>query len=169
MASLQNTMSVYRAQLQAGAIQQAYRGLMGYMGALRAHFEDCFPGAAVSGSVYAGFMDMTYFSVVPPALKARKLKIAVVFLHEAWRFEIWLSGANRAVQAQWWARIRAAGWDAYRLVPDPRAADAILEHVLAAEPDFGDLDALTAQIEQGTRAFMREIETGLAKLDAANG
>lgn len=165
MGSLREAMQAYRAQLQTGEIQQAYRGLMSYMGALRAHFEDCFPEAAVSGSFYAGFMDMTYFSVVPPALKARKLKIAVVFLHEAWGFEVWLSGANRAVQAQWWATIAQRGWETYRRVPDPLAADAIVEYVLAAEPDFGNLDALTAQIEQGTRAFMSDVEAFLARVE----
>lgn len=165
MASLQDAMNVYRAQLQAGQIQQAYRGLMSYMGALRAHFEGCFPNAAVSGSIYAGFMDMTYFSVVPPALKARKLKIAVVFLHEAWRFEVWLSGANRAVQAQWWAAIAQSGWEPYRRVPDPLTADAIVEHVLAAEPDFGNLPTLTAQLEQGTRAFIADVEAYLVNVE----
>jgi len=88
----------YRQQLERGIIQIAYRGLMEYMGDLRATFQTKYPEFSVPGNIYYGYMDMTYFSIVPPVLKERGLKIAVVFLHEAFRFEVWLSGYNRQIQ-----------------------------------------------------------------------
>jgi hypothetical protein len=36
--------------------------------------------------------------------------------------------------------------------------DAILEHVLVASPNFGDLQALTGEIERGTLAFISDVE-----------
>ena len=87
MGSFHEYMGEYRKQLEKGAIKAAYRGLMEYFNALRLHFKNKYPDYVVSGSVYHGYMDMTYFSFFPKSLKRRKLKVAIVFLHEAFRFE----------------------------------------------------------------------------------
>jgi len=91
MKSFPEAVNQYRKQLKNGAIQQAYRGVMKYIMGLRTHFTKKYPAYAVSGSIYYGYMDMTYFSVFPKSIIDRKLKIAIVFLHEAFRFEVWLS------------------------------------------------------------------------------
>lgn len=166
MTDFQQAMQEYRSQLQKGAIQAAYRGLMDYVLALRTHFKDSCPEYSVPGSVYFGYMDMTYFSIVPESLKQRGLKIALVFLHQEFRFEVWLSGYNRQVQSKYWKLIRASGWDTYRLTADPQAADAVLEHILVEDPDFGDLDALTAEIERKTLSFIQDVEAFLSRSDA---
>lgn len=155
-------MQEYHRQLEKGVIQQAYRGLMQYMLELRSHFEKKFPAYEVPGNLYSGYMDMTYFAVIPGFLKDRKLKTAVVFLHGAFRFEVWLSGYNRQVQAEYWKRINYSNWRKYRLVADPLKADAIIEHVLVEAPDFVDLDALTEKIEHGTIRFIGEVENFLS-------
>lgn len=162
MPSLQDSMLEYHRQLARGHIQVAYRGLMDYLLSLRAHFQNAHPGYAVPSNIYFGYMDMTYFSIVPPALQAKKLKIAVVFLHEAFRFEIWLAGVNKQVQNHYWKLFKDSGWDRYRLVPTTRGADSILESVLVAQPDFNDPDALTRQVESGTLEFITDIESFLA-------
>jgi hypothetical protein len=165
MDSLQEAMREYRTQLAKGCIQRAYRGLMQYMMALRTHFEKHYPGFSVPGSLYTGYMDMTYFSIVPEALKERKLKVAIVFLHEVCRFEAWLAGANKQVQVRTWRLFKDNKWDKHRLVPTTEGEDAIVQSVLVEEPDFGNLDALTAQIERGALKFIRDVEGFLAKQD----
>ena len=162
MGSFHKAMQVYRRQLEKGVIQAAYRGLMEYMLALRALFQKQHPELSVPGSLYYGYMDMTYFSVVPQALKERNLKVAIVFLHEAFRFEIWLAGYNKQVQAQYWQLFKDSGWNHYRLAPSTKGYDSILEHVLAEDPDFSDLPALTAQIEGEMLQFIRGVESFLA-------
>lgn len=156
--SLQDCLQEYKTQLEQGIIQQAYRGLMQYMLELRTQFQKTFPDYEVPGNLYFGYMDMTYFAVIPDFLKQRKLKTAVVFLHEAFRFEAWLSGYNRQAQAAYWELIRTSRPGSYRLVPDPLKADAILEHVLVEEPDFNDPELLTDLIAKGTEAFILYIE-----------
>ncbi len=158
MASFPECMHEYKKQLERGMIQQAYKGLMDYMLALRAHFKNGHADYAVPGSLYFGYMDMTYFSCVPKSLKQRDLKIAVVFLHEACRFEVWLAGYNKQVQEKYWKLFKDSGWDRYRLVPTTQGADSILEHVIADDPDFKDLEALTAQIEAGILKFADDVE-----------
>lgn len=157
MPSLAAAMAEYRAQLDKGAIQVAYRGLLEYMSGLRTHLADGHPDMATTG-LYPGYMDMTYFALVPPALKELKLKVAIVFLHRELRFEAWLSGQNKQVHAHYWRLLQDSGWDKYRLVPPGPFADSILEHVLVADPDFAAPDALTKQIERSALAFIADVE-----------
>jgi len=163
MGNLQEHLKEYRRQLEKGEIQHAYRGLMGYMLSLRAYFQKQYPEYEVPGNLYFGYMDMTYFAIIPPDLKRHKLKVAVVFLHEAFRFEVWLSGANRQVQVDCSNRIRGKGWNKHKLTDDPKTSDSILEHVLVADPDFSDLDALTKVIEIGTVKFIGDLEDLLSE------
>ncbi len=158
MEPLHESMKEYRKQLEKGAIQAAYRGLMDYILGLRTYLKNQHPDYFVSGSIYYGYMDMTYFSFSPKAFVDRKLKIAIVFLHEAFRFEAWLAGANKQVQTEYWKLIKESGWDEYRLVPTTTGADSILEHILADQPDFCDLEALTGQIERESLRFIRDVE-----------
>jgi len=106
---------------------------------------------------------MTYFPLFPEPLKQRKLKIAVVFLHEQFRFEVWLSGFNKQAQKKYWDLFRESGWSEYRIPQTLKGMDSIVEYSLADNPDFGDSDALTMRIEKGTLGFIEDIEGFLAE------
>jgi hypothetical protein len=163
MKSLQENMAEFRKQLEKGSIQKAYQGLMEFMIRLKNHFSNKYPDYSAPGSLYNGYMDMTYFSILPKSLKERDLKIAIVFLYDAFRFEIWLSGKNKQVLAKYWKIIKKSGWGKYKVVEPVKGVDSVVEHVLVDNPDFSDLDALTKQIEQGALEFIRDIESFLAK------
>ena len=161
---LQSEMQEYHEQLKKGAVQRAYRGLMDFMLALRSSFEKKFPRYFVPGSLYTGYMDMTYFSIVPETLKQHGLKIAVVFLHEDFRFEVWLSGYNRQIQEKYWKVIKEAGWSQFPLVAKIKGSDAILTHVLVEDPNFDDLQTLSSRIETGVISFINDMEDLVLKL-----
>lgn len=163
MESLSEFISEYKKQLEKGYIQKAYKGLMSYIMALRTYFQDKYPDYFVSGNIYYGYMDMTYFSFSPQSLKERNLKVAIVFNHEAFRFEVWLSGYNRNVQKQFWKLFEESGWKKYRIVPQDKGVDSVLEYTLADNPDFSDTDKLTSVIEKGTLDFIKDIEDFLSK------
>jgi hypothetical protein len=163
MESFHESMLEYKKQLEKGAIQEAYRGLMDYFNALRAYFKKKYPDHYVSGSVYYGYMDMTYFSFTPESLKRRKLKIAIVFVHDAFRFEVWLAASNRTVQTEYWKLFSERDWEKYHIVKPAKGVDAILDHILIGNPDFRDFDTLTKQIENGTLKFIKNVEAFLAK------
>lgn len=158
MRSFPESMNEYKKQLKKGDIQEAYQGLMEYFRDLRSHFKNRYPDYSVSGSIYYGYMDMTYFSLFPESLKRRKLKIALVFIHDVFRFEVWLSGSNRDVQAEYWELLKGSGWDKYHLASNPKAEDYVIDHILINDPDFRDLEALTRQIESGTLEFISDVE-----------
>lgn len=158
MPPLQKSMTELRLQLQKGMIQIAYKGLLDYILSLRNYFAKKYPDYQVSGSPYQGYMDMTYFSFTPPALKLRGLKIAVVFVYETFRFEVWLAAVNKRAQTDYWKAIQSSGWDGYHLSPSTQGYDAIIEHPLAENPDFSAPVALTQKIEEGTLQFIADVE-----------
>lgn len=161
MAAIRDEMEELRRQLEKGAIQKAYRALIGYMMGLRTYFKNQQVAPGVSG-LYQGYLDMTYFALFPPGLQERKLKIAIVFNYDAFRFEAWLSGSNRKVQEETWALLKDAAWPGYRVVAPGKGIDSILECDLATALDLDDPDALTARIEMATLAFIDDVERFLA-------
>jgi hypothetical protein len=165
MASFAESMAEYKKQLAKGYLQVAYQGLMAYFRRLRSHFRDKYPEFSVSGSMYYGYMDMTYFSIVPEELKRRKLKIAIVFVYDPFRFEVWLSGSNREIQSRYWDLLNNSGFDRYRLALDPRSVDYVMDHVLVEDPDFSDLEQLTGEIERETLAFIQDVQEFLSGLN----
>ncbi len=106
MKTLQENMAEFKKQLEKGTIQKAYLGLMEYMMSLKNHFSSKYPDYSTSGSLYNGYMDMTYFSIFPRSLKDRDLKIAIVFLYDMFRFAIWLSGKNKRILAKYWRSLK---------------------------------------------------------------
>jgi len=162
MELFQDYVKEYKIQLAKGSIQRAYRGLIQYNLDLKTYLAKKHPTYSVSGSLYQGYMDMTYFSFTPASLAERKLKVAIVFVYQTFRFEAWLAAVNKQVQAKYWQLIKDSGWEQYHLVPSLEGQDAIIECVLAEEPDFSDLDVLTKQIETGSLKFIADVESFLS-------
>jgi hypothetical protein len=163
MGSLNASMREYRAQLQKGMIQKAYKGLMETLTCLKSNLEKAHPEFGPASALYFGYMDMSYFSLFPKKLKERGLKIAVVYLHVEGRFEVWLSGANRKVGAEYWQLVHDAGWEKYRLVPSPKGSDSIIECIISAGPDFDHPDELSRQVDTSVVQFIQEIERFLVE------
>lgn len=161
MVRLKKDIEEFRRQLEKGSIRIAYRALLDYMMGLRAHFSGHLADSAVSG-LHQGYMDITYFALIPSWLKQRNLKIAIVFNYDDFRFEAWLAGRNRQAQRQCWRLMKRGHWPGYRLRSPAKGVDSILECDLATEFDLSSPEDLTASIEAATVAFMAEIETFLA-------
>jgi hypothetical protein len=161
---LQAVLNEYRKQLAKGTIQTAYKGLMVYLDGLRLYFEKKYPDFVVSGSVQQGLMDYSYFYFFPKALKEQKLKVVVLFVHDSFRFEVWLSAYNKSVQAKYWKQFKEANFNKYKLPSTLNGVDSIVEHVLVENADFCNPVALTKQIEAGSMKFITDIEGFLSKL-----
>ena len=158
MESFHDCVIEYKKQLDKGIIQRAYLGLMEYILRLKTHLNKQYPDYFVSGGIYFGYMDMTYFSFMPVSIKEKKLKVAIVFVHDTCRFEAWLGGYNKQIQKESGESFRENDWDKYPVVPSIEGRDAIVEHILVEEPDFDDLEGLTDQIERGVIQFIKEVE-----------
>ena len=162
MEPLNKYIHEYRKQMKKGNIQKAYRGLMAYLMDLRTHFSRKYHDF-VPGSMYHGYMDMSYFPIFPNLLKKRKLKIAVVLIHDTIRFEVWLVGYNKQIQTKYWKLFKENDWNKYHTPSTMKDADYIIEYTLTDNPDFSDLDSLTTLIEKKTMNFVKDIEVFLSK------
>jgi hypothetical protein len=158
MDSLNNHIQEYTIQLSKGHIQKAYRGIMTFMSDLKACLESKYPDWSAS-ALYFGYMDMTYFAFTPPTLKNRKLKIAIVFLHEDCKFEFWLAGNNRQIQADYIELLSNKDTGRYTLSQIQPGVDSIIASLIVEQPDFDNPDELKKQIEVKTIEFAKDINS----------
>jgi len=156
MELLNEYIKEYKTQLSKGNIQKAYRGIMTFMSGLKTDLEKNYPDYIVS-SLYFGYMDMTYFAFTPSELKNKKLKIAIVFLHEQGRFEAWLGGSNRKVQYEYIEKLRHKNIGKHKLSQALPGIDSIIESILVEQPDFNNPEELKMQIEKRVIEFINEI------------
>jgi hypothetical protein len=154
--SLNRYVAEYKTQIEKGAIVKAYRGLLGYLMELRTHLSAKYPEYICSG-IYQGYMDMSYFSFTPPQLKDKKLKIALVLLHDNISWEIWLAGGNRQIQAQYRKLFEEKGYGKYRVSAAGKGVDSIIEFLITEQPDFDEKQKLTALIEEKALLFISDM------------
>ena len=156
MESINECIKEYAAQLSKGRIQKAYKGIMTFTSELRSYLESKYPDYT-AGNLYFGYMDMTYFAFTPADLKNKKLKIAVVYLHEKGVFEVWLAGNNRKIQAEYIALMGSENIGKYKLSQVIPGVDSIIESTLVEKPDFDHPEELKKQIEKKTMEFIKDI------------
>ncbi len=156
MTNLNDAINEYTAQLQKGQIQIAYKGIMTFMSTLKSTLESNHPDYAASG-LYFGYMDMTYFAFTPLELKRKNLKIAIVYLHQENRFELWLGGGNRKVQAEYIELLKGKDLGHYRLSQVRPGVDSIIECIVAEHPDFENVEELMKNLEDQTIEFAKKV------------
>ena len=155
MKTLNQLINEYTSLLQQGEIQAAYKGILESIGKLRADFIKKYPLYEI-GSIYQGYMDMTYFSLITEQLKNKGLKIAIVYLHEKGAFEVWLSARNRDTAKKYDSVISSIS-NYIDVFHDNANQDAIIEYTLISDPDFENQALLTDIIEQGVEKFVAAI------------
>lgn len=156
MDSMNDNIREYTFQLKNGRIQKAYRGIMTFMTELMTYLESKRPDYTVS-ALYFGYMDMTYFAFTPPELKDLRLKIAVVYLHEENRFEVWLAAGNRQIQSEYVEVFRRKNIGEYILSEIRPGVDSIIYSSIVERPDFDNPDELKRQIELKTARFANDV------------
>ena len=159
MKTLNQLISEYTCLLQQGEIQVAYKSILEFIGRLRAECIRKHPDFDI-GSVYQGYMDMSYFSLSTKLLKEKGLKIAIVYLHEKGAFEVWLSARNREIAKKYDFLLADSSAGMFHDSTNP---DAIVECTLTSAPDFEDQAALMNNIEEGVQKFISVISELLAE------
>ena len=128
---------------------------MTFMSDLKAYLERKYPDYT-AGALYFGYMDMTYFAFTPSGLRNRKLKIALVYIHEECKFEGWLAANNRQIQAEYVALLSNidCGFTVCKLKP---GVDSIIAVTIVEQPDFDNPEELKKVIESKTIEFSQAI------------
>ena len=153
MRSLNQLICQYTHLVRQHELQLAYRGILEYLGKLRATFLKNCPQFDVS-NLYQGYMDMSYFSLSTEFLKNKGLKIALVYEHEKGHFEVWLSARNREISKRLEPEFAGLILNGIPVFHDAGNLDAIIEYTLVSEPDFDDQVLLTDTICQSAQVFI---------------
>ena len=156
MKTLNQLVQAYTNCLQQGEMQAAYKGILEFIGKLRADFNKKYPYYD-TGSIYQGYMDMSYFSLATKPLREKGLKIAIVYLHDKGDFEVWLSARNRETSKRYESSINSILLDKSSVFHDIKNQDAIIECTLTSVPDFENQSLLIDIIEQGVEKFVAAI------------
>jgi hypothetical protein len=162
MDALNEHLKEYAIQLKKGHIQQAYKGIMVFMTELKTYLERKYPDYHTS-TLYYGYMDMTYIAFTPADLRKKMLKIAIVYLHEECRFEIWLAGTNRQIQSDTSIRLSRKNIGFYVLSQIHPGVDSIIASTLTDQPNFDKPDELKALLEIKTMNFIQDMESLLSE------
>lgn len=164
MKTLNQLIQDYTCHLRQGEIQTAYRGILEFIGELRADFEKKYPDYDTS-SIYQGYMDMSYFSLNTKSLYKNGLKVAIVYLHEKGSFEVWLSARNRDISKQYESVFHGQSFSGITVFHDDNNKDAIIECSLISTPNFENQETLINIIEQGTEVFIAVVINMLIKFE----
>ena len=156
MKTLNELIHHYSVLLQQGEIQAAYKGVLDFIGKLRADVVKKYPNYDVS-SIYQGYMDMSYFALSTASLKEKGLKIAIVYQHEKGDFEAWLSARNREISKKFESAVSSILSENANTFHDPNNQDAFVECILVSAPDFEEQAVLMKDIEQGVEQFMNTV------------
>ena len=135
MDTLDDYIREYTIQLGKGKIQKAYKGIITFMTELKAYLERKYPDYTI-GALYSGYMDMTYLAFTPSDFKTKKLKVAIVFLHEECKFELWLAGTNRKIQADFIELLSHKNIGRYTLSRVSPGVDSIIASLIVEQPLF---------------------------------
>ena len=162
MGELDKDIKELKKRLDEGMIQRAYRGIISYMSRLRTASAARYGERSVS-VLYQGYLDMTYFALIPDCLKRHGLKLAIVFNYRTFQFEIWLAARNRELQRRYWKLLTNAEYKKHTVIAPAAGVDAIVVAVLAADYPLDDEDSLTRQITERAKTFEHDIEEFLEK------
>ena len=154
---MNESINEYKKQMKKGDIPRTYKFIMDFMSSLRIDFQKDEHDYKVSG-LYQGYMDMTYFAVSLPFLSKRKLKIAIVFLHETCRVELWLSAANRKIAANYVDFLQDKDYGDYTLSQQAAGVDSILVKTIDEDLDFDDVEHMKIAIKSVYNRFIKDME-----------
>ena len=92
----------YKTILQTTDLIKAYQEFIKLFRFLRIELEKTMTEYRFQGNIAENGMDYSYFLFWNEELKSKGLKIAVVFVHRDFRFEVWVSGFNRKYQSKYY-------------------------------------------------------------------
>lgn len=151
-------LTCYRKLLQNTNLQKAYQEWFRWFRFLRNELEKRMPDYKFQTAVAENGMEYAYFQFTSISLKENGLKMVVVFLHEQFSLELWLSGINRKTQVIWREKLSSEAISFSRTT-DPMHTDYILRAPVPV--DWTEGNTAVAAVEQTVERLMGEVQTFL--------
>jgi hypothetical protein len=139
----------YKRLVQTTNLQQGYQEFVKSFRQLRTYLQKALPDFEFTGNIVENNMDYAYFQFSNEALRSKKLKIVVAFVHEKFNCQIWLSGMNREVQTKYYNALKVLNNNQlpYDLTDNPAKTDYILKKELAAAWEKEGMEKVYKKVE----------------------
>lgn len=135
----------YKTLLQTTDLIEAYQEFIKLFRFLRIELEKTMTEYRFQGNIAENGMDYSYLLFWNEELKSKGLKIAVVFVHRDFRFEVWVSGFNRKYQSKYYDILKDKEIP-FELTSSPTKTDYILR-VPADISDISNGDYVVEKIK----------------------
>jgi len=153
----ENLLMTYKVLLQTTELEKSYQEFISLFRFVRVELEKEMPDYKFQGSIIENGMDYSYFQFSNEHLKNKGLKIAVVFVHRSFQFEVWVSGYNRKYQNQYYDIIKNKEC-VFELCNNPNRNDYILKLPLSKEIDLSDGESVVNQIKTASLKLVEFIK-----------
>ena len=153
-------LATYKTLIQTTELQKGYQEFIKLFRFLRVELEKELAGFQFSGNIQENNMDFAYFQLVSDELKAKGIKIQIVFVHKVFRFEIWASGYNRKIQCDYYEKLKNRVLP-YALNDNPNRVDYILKLAVDDNIDLCDGSAVVDIIKGNLLFFLDFVQTKL--------
>lgn len=153
-----NLLSEYKELLQTTNLRKGYQEFIKLFRYIRVSLEKNMPEYKFQGNIVENGMDYSYFLFTNESLKEKGLKIAIVFVHSNFQFEVWLSGYNRNYQLKYYDLLKGKNIP-FQLTDNPARKNYILRVVLEENVDISDADLLTERIQNISDDLLMFAET----------
>lgn len=153
-----NLLSEYKELLQTTNLRKGYQEFIKLFRYIRVSLEKNMSEYKFQGNIVENGMDYSYFLFTSESLKEKGLKIAIVFVHSNFQFEVWLSGYNRNYQLKYYDLLKGKNIP-FQLTDNPARKDYILRVVLEENVDISDADLLTERIQNISDDLLMFAET----------
>lgn len=119
-----NLLSEYKELLQTTNLRKGYQEFIKLFRYIRVSLEKNMSEYKFQGNIVENGMDYSYFLFTSESLKEKGLKIAIVFVHSNFQFEVWLSGYNRNYQLKYYDLLKGKNIP-FQLTDNPARKDYI--------------------------------------------
>ena len=153
-----NLLSEYKELIQTTNLREGYQEFIKLFRYIRVSLEKSMPEYKFQGNIVENGMDYSYFLFTNDLLKEKGLKIAVVFVHREFQFEVWLSGFNRKYQSKYYDLLKGKNIP-FELTDNPARKDYILRVALEESVDISDGSLLIKEVKSISNELLMFVET----------
>lgn len=141
-----NYLETYKNLLATTELQLGYQEFIKLFRFLRIELEKELLDFSFSGKIAENNMDFAYFQLTDAELKAKGIKIQIIFVHKSFRFEVWASGHNRKIQTAYYNQLKDKTLK-YELNDNPQRVEYIIKHALDKNIELHSGDTVISKIK----------------------
>ena len=150
-----NYIEEYKNIIQTTNLQRAYQEQIKFFRYLRNCLQKEMVDLKFTGNIVENNMDYSYFQITNFNLKQEGLKIVFVFLHQQFKYQIWLSGVNRQEQLKKINMYQKS--TNYNLTSNPIKTDYIIRKDVETKFDYNNLEKLINDLKEEIYSFINDI------------